>query len=70
MSSNLTEFETLRARLVELRAEHGDLDSAIDQLDKVPPEDMLLTRRLKKRRLALKDRIRALERIIEPGDFA
>lgn len=70
MTSNVTEAEMLHLRLIELRTEDGNLDSAIDQLDHVAHEDLLLTRRLKKRRLASKDRIMALERVVEPGDFA
>lgn len=70
MTSNVTEAEMLHLRLIELRTEDGNLDSAIDQLDHVAHEDLLLTRRLKKRRLALKDRIMALERVVEPGDSA
>jgi hypothetical protein len=51
--------EVLQARLVELRTEHRDLDEAIDRLTLVPPEDQLLLRRLKKRKLLIKDRISA-----------
>lgn len=68
----MTEFEmeTLRVRLEELRVEHRDLDDAIARLTASPVEDVLLIRRLKKRKLALKDRIATLERLVEPGDFA
>ena len=62
--------EVLPARLVELRTEHRDLDEAIDRLTLVPPEDQLLLRRLKKRKLLIKDRISALERLLDPDEYA
>jgi ABC-type histidine transport system ATPase subunit len=36
--------------------EHADLDATIDRLAETVPTDELLLRRLKKRRLALRDR--------------
>jgi hypothetical protein len=62
--------EQLQARLVELRTEHRDLDEAIDRLTLVPSEDQLLLRRLKKRKLLIKDRISALERLLDPDEYA
>jgi hypothetical protein len=62
--------EALRARLVELRVEHRDLDEAIDRLTLTPPEDDLMLRRLKKRKLVIKDRISALERLLDPDEYA
>jgi hypothetical protein len=56
----------LQARLIELRAEHRDLDEAISRLMQAPPADQLLERRLKKRKLLIKDRISALERMLDP----
>lgn len=56
----------LRAQLQELRVEHRDLDEAIDRLEGSPPHDELLLRRLKKRKLQLKDRITQIERLLEP----
>jgi hypothetical protein len=70
MMNDDADSEILRARLEELRDEHRDLDAAIERLATAPVDDVLLLRRLKKRKLALKDRIAALERIVEPGDFA
>jgi hypothetical protein len=61
---------SLRARLGELKAEHRDLDDAICRLDASPQEDELLLRRLKKRKLALKDRIAVIERMLEPDERA
>lgn len=65
-----SELDVLRCQLEELREEHRDLDAAITRLLGAPVDDALLIRRLKKRKLALKDRIAALERIVEPGDSA
>ncbi len=60
----------LKAKLHELRSEHRDLDEAIARLDAAPTEDELLLRRLKKRKLTLKDRIAAIERALEPDEYA
>jgi hypothetical protein len=61
---------SLQARLEALRAEHRDLDDAIARLGDTPAEDELLLRRLKKRKLALKDRIAMIERMLEPDELA
>ncbi|HEY6897631.1 MAG TPA: DUF465 domain-containing protein [Rhodocyclaceae bacterium] len=58
--------ETLRARLAELKIEHRDLDEAIVRLTGNSPGDDLLLRRLKKRKLHLKDRITFVEGQLEP----
>jgi hypothetical protein len=60
----------LRAQLQELRVEHRDLEEAIDRLESAPPHDELLLRRLKKRKLHLKDRIAQIERLLEPDILA
>ena len=60
----------LNAHLQELRIEHRDLDAAIARLAAAPIEDELLLRRLKKRKLQLKDRIAVIERMIEPNESA
>lgn len=51
--------------LIELRMEHSDLDAMIDRLAEQTPLDELMLRRLKKRRLALRDQISRLEFDIE-----
>ena len=48
-------------RLRELRVSHRDLDYLIDRLQEDPMVDQLRIRRLKKRKLLLKDMIAALE---------
>jgi hypothetical protein len=52
-------------QLIELRMEHADLDATIDRLAEQSPLDELLMRRLKKRRLALRDQIARLESDID-----
>jgi hypothetical protein len=47
--------------LIELRMEHADLNAMIDRLAEQSPLDELMLRRLKKRRLALRDQITRLE---------
>lgn len=60
------EIASLRMRLHDLQVEHRDLDDIIERLLQTPPRDDLMLRRLKKRKLLLKDRIAILERMIEP----
>lgn len=67
---NFNNVTSLQLRLAELRAEHRDLDEAIARLVAAPIEDQLLIRRMKKRKLALKDRIAVIERMTEPDDLA
>jgi hypothetical protein len=57
-------------RLIELRIEHADLDSLIDRAVHDPTTDDLTLRRLKKRRLALRDVIARLEAELEPPEPA
>ena len=53
-------------RLRELRVNHRDLDYLIDRLQHDPMVDQLRIRRLKKRRLILKDMITQLESELIP----
>ncbi|MDY0747066.1 YdcH family protein [Paucibacter sp. R3-3] len=55
------ELHSLSRRLIELRIEHADLDEMIDRLTQQTPVDELAMRRLKKRRLGLRDLIAKLE---------
>ena len=50
--------------------EHADLDATIDRLVETVLPDELLLRRLKKRRLALRDQIARLERELDPQEPA
>jgi len=57
-------------RLIELRIEHADLDALIDGgLGPVGQDDLLL-RRLKRRRLMLRDEISRLEASLSPPEPA
>ena len=67
MSDNLHSPQRL---LIELRMEHADLDNLIDRnTDDLSAYDLLL-RRLKKRRLLLRDQIARLEGALEPPEPA
>ena len=57
-------------QLIELRMAHGDLDALIDKTSEQVPLDELMMRRLKKRRLALRDEIARLERALTPNEPA
>ena len=56
----------MSARLETLRLEHRDLDDAIARLEEGPYVDQLQLRRLKKRKLQLKDFISLLESALIP----
>ena len=60
------EISDSRAQLHELQVEHRDLDLVIIHLIENPPPEDLLIRRLKKRKLLLKDRIIQLEEMLVP----
>lgn len=60
----------LGLELAAKRQEHADLDSAIDMLTQSHVADRMLIQRLKKRKLALKDRIVQLENILLPDIIA
>jgi hypothetical protein len=57
-------------RLIELRIAHADLDDLIDRVAHEPDLDELALRRLKKRRLLLRDQITQVERSLEPPEPA
>lgn len=57
-------------RLIELRMAHADLDALIDGASQALPLDELMLRRLKKRRLGLRDQITRLELQLEPREPA
>ncbi len=56
----------LRSKLHAIETEHRDLDEVIARLTFSPASDELLLRRLKKRKLLLKDRMALLQRMIDP----
>lgn len=53
-------------RLTALRMEHRDLDAAIARLSETPASNSLQLRRLKKRKLLLKDAITRLQSRLIP----
>jgi hypothetical protein len=57
-------------QLIELRMEHADLDAMVDRLVAHLPVDELMLQRLKKRRLALRDRMARLAFTLEPKEPA
>jgi hypothetical protein len=58
-------------QLIECQMAHADLDALIDQAVLAPlPLDELMLRRLKKRRLALRDQIAQLQWAIQPKEPA
>jgi len=60
----------LAQQLAELRLEHRDLDAAIDRLALAQDVDEITVKRLKKRKLWLKDCIARLESALIPDEPA
>jgi hypothetical protein len=60
------ESADIAKQLVELRIEHRDLDAAIERLSVDPHCDELQLKRMKKRKLLLKDAIARLESKLIP----
>ena len=60
----------LREELVGLRAQHRLLDDEIVALEDNPLADQLLVKRLKKKKLSLKDRITSIEDQLLPDIIA
>ncbi len=69
-SAEMEQHDVLRVKLEVLRQEHRDLDEAIDALQARGSSDMLTIKRLKKQKLALKDRITQLQDRILPDIIA
>ena len=60
-SPDLGDADAIRRRIAELQVEHGDLDLAISRLAGLSGLDELQLRRLKKRKLLIKDAITRLQ---------
>jgi hypothetical protein len=64
------EIRELRANLLKLKQEHRDLDSAINALEESGRADQLQLKRLKKKKLFLKDEISRIEDQLLPDIIA
>ena len=67
---NKPDERIIREQLAQLRAEHRELDEQIASQGDSLLADQLLIRRLKKRKLALKDQITSLEDQLLPDIIA
>ena len=65
-TATLESAEEIKRRISELNVEHRDLDRAIEALEANPLYDELQLKRLKKRKLMLKDQIFMLQRQLVP----
>ena len=66
----LNDAESIKERLAALRLEHRDLDDVIARISEQAPFNQLQIRRLKKRKLMLKDHIIMLENELLPDIIA
>lgn len=62
--------QRLRAALAQLKQEHRDLDAAIAGLEQTVRADALQIKRLKKKKLQLKDKIARVEDELFPDIIA
>jgi len=60
------EVESLKQHIIALQVEHRDLDDVISRIADMPDVNELELRRLKKRKLYLKDHIFTLEKQLTP----
>jgi hypothetical protein len=60
----------MRGQIERLRVEHRDLDAAIEALNNAGAADRLQMQRLKKRKLALRDRLAMLDDLSTPDIIA
>ncbi|HEU4622515.1 MAG TPA: YdcH family protein [Burkholderiaceae bacterium] len=60
------DLDAIAKRIIELQVEHRDLDDVIARLSGVPGPDELQIRRLKKRKLQIKDQITWLQIQLTP----
>lgn len=68
--NDMSDEQLLRVRLEELRREHRDLDERIQSLHSDQLSDQLTLKRLKKRKLWLKDQIARVEDQLYPDIIA
>lgn len=60
----------LRKELIQLKQEHRDLDGAVQALEAMPYPNHLQLRRLKIKKLALRDRVLEIEDRLTPDIIA
>lgn len=60
------DLDAIAKRIIELQVEHRDLDQVIDQLSAFAVRDELQIKRLKKRKLQIKDQITWLQIQLTP----
>ena len=70
MSSRMAHEDVLRVQLAVLKREHRDLDEAIHAMQQLGHLDALRLQRLKKQKLALKDRIAMIDDQLNPDIIA
>ena len=70
MALTRDEERELREQWARLQQEHRDLDAAIAALQLSPGSDLIQIQRLKKRKLVLRDKIRAVEDQLTPDIIA
>jgi hypothetical protein len=63
---NMIDVQEIHRRIIELDVEHRDLDAVIEMLTRDGHADQLQLRRLKKRKLQLKDHITLLKMQLVP----
>ncbi len=64
------EIVAMRAEMALLKQEHKDMDDSIQALEVMPVPDQILIARLKRKKLAVRDRIATLEDKINPDIIA
>ena len=64
------ETQLLQEKLAQLKSEHRDLDDVIARISEDVPFDQIQVKRLKKRKLLLKDQILRLESQLLPDIIA
>ena len=65
-----SDLRSPQRQLIELRMAHADLDNLIDLCAEQAPPDELSLRRLKKRRLLMRDQIAYLAAELDPPEPA
>lgn len=67
---NDTDSEEVGQRIIQLEVEHRDLDDVIKRLEEAVYVDQLQLKRLKRKKLLIKDTITHLKSSLIPDQFA